>query len=209
VLLVWYAPYFILGATLGLIRNLREAAVLAPLLAVALTLAAHTAETRGAFVTWTSTACVLVALVLLVSGLLVPGSGSRLSRYATVLGLASFPLYLLNLRFGGLVVGALESRGVAVPLAVGSVAALLLVLACLWATRVEPHLQRRLRAALTSGLRELCETHPRSRGGGVGRGRSGQEVRQAAAGSQHSAEELPPVAAVPPRRQSSDARETV
>jgi peptidoglycan/LPS O-acetylase OafA/YrhL len=165
-LLVWFAPYFILGAALGLIRSRREFVVLAPLVVVSLTLAAHTAEARGAFVTWTSTACVLVALVLVVTGLLIPGSDSRLSRYATALGLASFPLYLLNLRFGGLVVGALESRGVAVPVAVGTGAVTLLVLACLWAIRVEPRLQRGLRAALTHGLRELSEPEPRPPGGG-------------------------------------------
>lgn len=165
-LLAPYGPYFILGASLGLIRNRRDLAVLAPLVLVSLTMAAPTAEARGAFETWTSTACVLVAMVLVVAGLLVPGSDSRLSRTATTLGLASFPLYLLNLRFGGFVVGALESRGVAVPVAVGAVACLLVALACLWATRVEPGLQRSLKAALTRGLRDFGEPGAARRLGG-------------------------------------------
>ncbi|MGY2129862.1 acyltransferase family protein [Blastococcus sp. SYSU DS0617] len=164
-LLVPFAPYFILGATLGLIRNRRELVALAPLVAVSLTLAVSTAEARGAFATWTWTVCVLVVAALIAIGLLVPGSDSRLSRCLTTLGLASFPLYLLNLRFGGLVVGALESRGVIVPVAVGVGAAVLVVLACLWATRVEPRMQRALKAAMTRGLRELGDPGPRPRDG--------------------------------------------
>jgi hypothetical protein len=158
VLLMPFAPYFILGAALGMVRSRRELVALSPLVLTALALSAWTAESRGAFATWTSTTCVLIGLALIVVGLLVPGSRSRVSRTATALGLASFPLYLLNLRFGGLVVGALESRGVGVSLAVTVGAVLLVCLAVLWATTIEPRLQRRLKAAMQAGIAELRQS---------------------------------------------------
>jgi peptidoglycan/LPS O-acetylase OafA/YrhL len=154
-LLMPYAPYFILGAALGMVRSRRELVALSPLVLASLTLAASTAQMRGAFATWTSTICVLVVMALIVLGLLVRGSGSWLSRTATTLGLASFPLYLLNLRFGGLVVGALESRGVSMWVSVTIGALVLVGISTLWATKVEPRLQRRLKAVMQAGLGEL------------------------------------------------------
>ncbi|MBJ7450697.1 MAG: acyltransferase [Blastococcus sp.] len=159
-LLTPFAPYFILGAVLGMVRNRRELLLLSPLLLASVVMAAAAAEARGAFATGTSTACVVVLSAAVVAGLLVKGSDSRLSRTATALGLASFPLYLLNYRFGGLIVGALQSRGVGIGVALVVGSAVLVTVAYLWASRVEPHLQRRLKDAMVAGL---CEFRPEPR----------------------------------------------
>lgn len=163
---VTFAPYFILGAAVGLARNRRDLLLLSPIIAAAATLTVNTLIVRGAFATPTGAASIAVAGLLLLVGVLIRPRNARFAKICQTIGLASYPMYLINLRFGGWLVGMLEARGLEDIVAVGLVALFLVAVTVTWSATVEPRLQTLLKRAMDGARQRFSEPLPAAAGGG-------------------------------------------
>ncbi|GAA3113717.1 acyltransferase [Planomonospora alba] len=175
----WCAPYFIAGMALHLIHRAGSSAVPWAFVGVSWILAVVEAVTEGgARVREYHGAAAgpyliagVLTLVFVVMALAATGRLSRLRRLPSLvtLGALTYPLYLLHLPVGALVIGAAAPH---LPkwaaLAAATLAALLV--AHLVSSRLEPPAMRALRSALTSSMvtirqqdaaaREVAGTQP-------------------------------------------------
>ena len=90
-------------------------------------------------------------LVMAVCVLLRAGRGAGFAKAATVAGLLTYPLYLINQIVGGFLLGLASRAGLAPGVAVAGTAIACTLIAALFALGIERRMQRRL----TAGLRRL------------------------------------------------------
>jgi peptidoglycan/LPS O-acetylase OafA/YrhL len=142
-----YAPYFAVGASIFLVRNIRHTVADLALLAVSTVLAATFAAMQSRVVggEWWASGLIIVASASMLYASTVIQIGPKFSRAAFVLGGISYPLYLLHYEFGSILI---DRARLSAPLSLSMLLTIVAVVAiCYGVWRVEMPLRKRLTQA--------------------------------------------------------------